>query len=40
MEEILYKIKTVASFVNFDFEENITNDELRKKIKKLCIKKI
>ena len=29
-----------GEFVDYLNEENITNDELRKKIKKLCIKKI
>ena len=33
MEEILYKIKTVASFVNFDFEENNYNNLLEQSLK-------
>ena len=33
MEEILYKIKTVASFVNFDFEENNYNKLLEQSLK-------
>ena len=33
MEEILYKIKTVASFVNFDFEENNYNKLLEQSLR-------
>ena len=33
MEEILYKIKTVAAFVNFDFEENNYNKLLDQSLK-------
>ena len=41
VEEILYKIKTVASFANFDFEKQNFNDEVSKILvnnKKLSIK--